>query len=178
MIWTGADDIGIVEATILLSTDSGASFPEVIAQGPFNASVTWQVPAIVSSTCRIQVICRDALQNEGSDVSDADFAIGGSVGVDDLPVHRLALAQNVPNPFNPRTKIHFDLPREQPVQLRIYSVEGKLVRTLISGRYPAGRHNVVWGGENDRGARVASGLYFYRLSTGSAELTRKMLLLK
>jgi hypothetical protein len=176
--WNGSDDIGIVEATVLLSTDGGASYPHLIAQGPYNGNLNWLVPALASPACRIQVICHDALQNEGSDVSDADFAIGGTVDVETPPVQRLALAQNVPNPFNPRTEIRFELPREQLVQLRIYNLEGKLVCTLLSGRQPAGRHSVVWSGENDQGARVASGLYFYRLSTEGGELTRKMLLLK
>ena len=163
---------------MLLSTDSGVTYPEVLASGAFNGEVLVSLPALESSTCRIKVICHDAVQNEGSDASDADFSIQGTVAVDDLPVHRLALAQNYPNPFNPSTEIRFELPREQRVQLRIYNVEGKLVRTLVDEQVAAGRHIVAWRGKNEQGGQVASGLYFYRLSTTGSELTRKMLLLK
>ena len=62
--------------------------------------------------------------------------------------------------------------------LKVFNVEGKLVRTLISGPVAAGRHSVAWTGDNDQGGRVASGLYFYRLHTESSQLTRNMLLLK
>jgi len=57
-------------------------------------------------------------------------------------------------------------------------VEGRLVRTLVGGRQNAGTHTVIWAGDDDRGGRVASGLYFYRLSTDHGTLTKKMTLLK
>jgi len=176
--WNGADDIGVVHVVILLSTDGGASYPDTVATGPFNESFMWLVPAVNSSACRLQVECYDALGNVGSDASDANFAINGVTGVDDVPVRQLALHHNVPNPFNPRTEITFALPKAQPVTLRVYDLTGKVVRTLASGEYPAGTHSVVWQGENDRGAQVASGVYFYRLSTAERDFTHKMLLLK
>jgi flagellar hook assembly protein FlgD len=74
--------------------------------------------------------------------------------------------------------MQFALPHAQRVRLRIYDVEGRLVRTLVDERREAGRHVVAWSGDDDGGRRVASGLYFYRLSTDDATLTRKMLLLK
>jgi len=176
--WNGADDIGVVHVVILLSTDGGASYPDTVATGPLNGSFMWLVPAVNSSACRLQVECYDALGNVGSDASDANFAINGVTGVDDVPVRQLALHHNVPNPFNPRTEITFALPKAQPVSLRVYDLTGKVVRTLASGEFPAGTHSVVWQGENDRGAQVASGVYFYRLSTAERDFTHKMLLLK
>ena len=76
------------------------------------------------------------------------------------------------------TEIKFALPSTQDVTLRIYNVEGRLVRTLLQGRQTSGTHTVAWSGQNDQGGRVASGLYFYRLITDSGTLTRKMTLLK
>jgi hypothetical protein len=178
VLWNAADDIGVVHVEVLLSIDSGATYPTTVAAGPYDGSFSWTVPAIVSETCRLRVVAYDAVQNATSDDSDADFRITGATPADDVPVQRLTLDQNHPNPFNPRTEIHFALPRAQEVQLRIYDVEGRLVRTLVAEPRQAGRHAVVWSGDNDRGERVASGLYFYRLTTEESSLTRKMMLLK
>jgi flagellar hook assembly protein FlgD len=76
------------------------------------------------------------------------------------------------------THIRFDLDREQPVRLTVFSVEGKLVTTLVAGQLPAGRHEVQWDGRDARGHRMASGMYFYRLETGSDLFTRRMMLVK
>jgi len=56
--------------------------------------------------------------------------------------------------------------------------QGKLVRNLVQGLQPAGRHEVVWQGRDERGSEVASGLYFYRLTTEDGDQVRKMTLLK
>ena len=94
-----------------------------------------------------------------------------------LPLH-VTLAQNHPNPFNPQTVIVFSLPRVQEASLRIYDLQGKLVRTLVQGVQTAGRHEVTWQGRNESDGAVASGLYFYRLTTDAGEQVRKMTLLK
>jgi hypothetical protein len=176
--WDGADDIGIVQAVILFSTDGGASYPDTVVTGPLNGSYIWTVPAVNSNACRLRVECYDAVGNVGGDASDGNFSINGVTGVDDLPVRQLALHQNAPNPFNPRTEITFALPQTQSVTLRVYDLTGKVVRTLANGEYPSGIHQVVWQGEDEQGAQVASGVYFYRLTTATGDLTRKMLLLK
>jgi len=89
------------------------------------------------------------------------------------------LAQNVPNPFNPITTIEFTIKDRAPVTLRVYNVRGQLVRTLVDGvRAPGIVHRIEWDGRNDAGQRVASGVYFYRLSSREFTRTRKMVLLK
>jgi flagellar hook assembly protein FlgD len=91
------------------------------------------------------------------------------------------LEQNYPNPFNPSTTIAFSLadgPR-RPVRLAVFDVTGALVRTLYDGHLGPGRHSFAWDGRNDRGQRVGSGVYFYRLAgDGGFTETRKMVLLK
>jgi len=91
---------------------------------------------------------------------------------------RNALVQNYPNPFNPVTTIRFSLAQRSHVVLAIYDVRGALVTTLVDEPRAAGEHKVEWGGENDSGVRVSSGMYFYRLVVGSFQTTRKMVLLK
>jgi hypothetical protein len=88
------------------------------------------------------------------------------------------LHQNHPNPFNPSTVIRYDLARSGSVTLRIYNVNGALVKVLEDRERPAGRYEIGWGGDNQRGETVSSGVYFYHLKAGSTTLTRKMVLLK
>ncbi len=102
-----------------------------------------------------------------------------TTGVDDLTIGRLALGHNYPNPFNPTTNIAFSVPDgTEPVALRVYSVDGRLVRTLVDGAVPAGPHTVLWDGTNDAGVSVASGVYFARLSSAGETKQTKMALLK
>ncbi len=88
------------------------------------------------------------------------------------------LGQNYPNPFNPSTTISYQLPAAGPVRLDIYNVRGQLVRTLIDAEQDAGYHSVIWNGKDNRGQSVASGVYFYRLSSLTQTLGKRMLLMK
>ena len=91
---------------------------------------------------------------------------------------RFALAQNTPNPFNPQTKISFELPQSMSASLRVFDLRGRLVRTLIDGPRVAGPQSVVWDGRDARGARVSSGVYLYRLQAGELVEQHKMTLVK
>ncbi len=91
---------------------------------------------------------------------------------------RFALYPNSPNPFNPVTKIVFDLPEREEVSLRVYDVRGRQVRVLEEGTLSAGRYDLAWDGRDDRGRSVGSGVYFYRLVAGENESTRKMTLIR
>ncbi len=84
-----------------------------------------------------------------------------------------ALYDNYPNPFNPQTVVRFDLPQSDNVRLEIFDLLGRRVATLLDERRSAGTHNVTF----DAGS-LASGVYLYRLSTGSFIQTRKMILLR
>ncbi|MBD3404223.1 T9SS type A sorting domain-containing protein [candidate division GN15 bacterium] len=88
------------------------------------------------------------------------------------------LAQNYPNPFNPTTTIRYNLPSAAHATLEIYNSVGRLVRTLVGQRQPAGEHRVIWDGLDDSGSAVASGVYLYRLTTPDLSQSRKMLLLR
>jgi flagellar hook assembly protein FlgD len=86
--------------------------------------------------------------------------------------------QNYPNPFNPTTNIEFTLPTAQQVQLTVYNLKGQKIRTLVDEIYPAGKNTVVWNGKDKAGREVSSGVYFYKLETAHANITKKMLLMK
>ncbi len=89
-----------------------------------------------------------------------------------------SLGQNYPNPFNPTTKIPFTLESEGRVWVRVFDVRGTLVATLLDETRAAGRHAVEWGGRDQRGQPVASGLYIYTLTTGKRTMSKKMVMVK
>ena len=96
---------------------------------------------------------------------------------------KTALLPNYPNPFNPETWIPYQLSEPAEVTLRIYSVNGILVRTLALGQMSAGIYQsrsraAYWDGRNTVGERVASGVYFYQLQADNLSLLRKMLIMK
>ncbi len=108
-------------------------------------------------------------------VGSADFAEEQELPA---PPAETALHQNYPNPFNPSTVIRYDVAKAGEVLLSIYDATGALVRELYRGRREPGRYEAAWSGENDRGAPVVSGIYFYRLKTQDRTVTRKMVLLR
>lgn len=86
---------------------------------------------------------------------------------------RFTLEQNYPNPFNPATSIAYDLPQRTRVSLKIYDVLGQVMKTLVDGVEDAGHRSVVWDA-----AEMPSGVYFYRLTAGNFEDTKKALILR
>ena len=89
------------------------------------------------------------------------------------------LYQNIPNPFNPVTVIHYAVPAGGgKITLTIYNVNGQLVKTLVDGVQTAGSKSVSWSGNDNRGRQVASGVYIYRMTAPGFEEMRKMVLLR
>ncbi len=84
-----------------------------------------------------------------------------------------ALGQNHPNPFNPVTTIKFSLPEAERVELLIFDIQGRRVATLADEEFAAGEHQLRWDASGE-----ASGVYFYRISAGELQETRRMILLK
>jgi hypothetical protein len=101
---------------------------------------------------------------------------GAPVVAKQIPV-AYALEQNYPNPFNPSTALSADMPTAGPYTLTIYNIAGQVVKTF-QGRSEAGTLEIEWQGVDDRGARVASGVYFYAFKAGDFSDVRKMVLMK
>jgi hypothetical protein len=81
-----------------------------------------------------------------------------------------------PNPFNAATEIVFRLPRDTHVELRIYDVRGRLVRTLAQQVLPAGEHAVTWNGRDARNKTLSSGVYFYVIKAGEIDAVEKLVI--
>jgi hypothetical protein len=102
-------------------------------------------------------------------------AVGGSADL----APSLRVYPCFPNPFNPRTTLQYDLPAPARVTLRLYDAAGQLVRALREGGFEtAGRHEVVWNGQDQAGRPVASGTYFYLLEAGGQRASGPMVLIK
>lgn len=88
------------------------------------------------------------------------------------------LAQNYPNPFNAGTTIAYILASQSEVELAIYDITGRMVTRLVNGVQDAGTHEIVWNGTDSQGNEVASGMYFYKLTTDGQSTVKRMALLK
>ena len=93
-------------------------------------------------------------------------------------VFKLELSQNIPNPFNPITKIFFTNNKAQVVSISVYNLKGEKINTLTNELYEIGDHYVAWNGTDSNGLDVCSGIYFYKLIVDDKIITKKCLLLK
>jgi len=110
--------------------------------------------------------------------SDASSPTTATPVLPDVHKTAFALHQNIPNPFNPSTSIRYSLREAGDVTLVVFDAAGRRVRTLVDTAMPAGVHDVAWDGQDQNGHRVASGVYFYRITAGTFTQTRKMVMLK
>ena len=89
-----------------------------------------------------------------------------------------ALHQNYPNPFNPVTSLRYDLPEDGFVNITIYDMMGRIVRSLVNSSQTAGYHSIKWNATNNKNEPVSAGLYLYTIQAGEFSQTKKMILLK
>ena len=89
-----------------------------------------------------------------------------------------ALKGNYPNPFNPETTIQFDLSVESMLRIDIFNIKGQRVTTLVNELYKPGEHTIVWKGTDSNGRQVASGVYFYRMTTDEYSAVKRMMLVR
>ncbi len=115
---------------------------------------------------RLTIVDIDGSQAVHSQIASATPSTGATVS-------EFALAQNYPNPFNPETNISYTLADVAKVSLKVYTVTGEEVATLVNETQSAGSFNVSF-----NAASLPSGVYFYRLDAGNFSATHKMLLLK
>ena len=96
----------------------------------------------------------------------------------DAEPDQFALSQNYPNPFNHNTTIEYQISRFGKVEVAVFDVLGRKIRTLVDAAQTAGYYRLQWNGLTDAGGDVASGVYLYRLRVGGYQQTRRLMLLK
>ena len=136
----------------------------------------------VTGSGNLDMIMTDELNNTVSVFYHRDGGSGSQFATE-VPATpgRIAplLAQNFPNPFNPKTLIRYDLPLGGQVTLEVYDVKGRRIATLVDQKQPAGPQQAEWTGRDDSGGEVAAGVYLYRLAVdGELSGQRKMVLVK
>ena len=89
-----------------------------------------------------------------------------------------ALHGNYPNPFNPTTTINYTMGKDVDVSIKVYSITGELVETLVNGKKAQGNHSIEWNGKNIDGDNVASGMYFVKMVSGDFNHVTKMMLVR
>ncbi len=165
---------------LYFSPDGGANWVVIdLDLDPGYTTYSWPVPELETDQARIWIY----MDNEGTDYDDTsdDFAIQDAQASVHVP-GELPLAPelhaNYPNPFNPVTTLRYDLPERANVELTIFDILGRQVRTLVQVMEEPGYKSVVWDGANDFGQQVSAGVYLYRIQAGDFTQTRKMLLIK
>jgi len=117
-----------------------------------------------------------AFFNSMDDCIEACF-LASNDEINQLP-HAFNLYNNYPNPFNPVTTLRYDLPEDALVNITIYDIMGRIVRTLINSQQNAGFKSIQWNATNDAGSPLSAGLYLYKIQADNFVQTRKMVLLK
>lgn len=166
------------------ASDSLDDWSQLLAAGPLNipagdsVRVAW---AIVLGDNEADILLNATRAREKYGVS---LALAGqetaAPGAPSLP-RGFALAQNVPNPFNPSTTIGYRIPENEGtlhVRLTVYDLRGRVVAALVDKEQGAGDYSVNWDGIDRQGRPAASGVYFYRIQAGTHNAIRKMVLIK
>ena len=99
------------------------------------------------------------------------------VRVDTEVPTQLAVNSVHPNPFNARCRIKLSIPSQEPVNLVLYDIAGRKVRSLVNGALVAGMHEITWDGNNSSGTGCTNGVYIYRVYTGIAQSTGQLILI-
>jgi hypothetical protein len=148
---------------------------------------TWTQHTIRASNAPAGTVAVDAyilfvsptLQGGAMWVDDVVFRPLGTTDVTPPPARAaFELHQNVPNPFNPVTRIDYELGQREVVDLGVYDVSGRLVVTLFHGTLEAGQHVAIWNGTTAAGTVAAAGVYRCKLTTSSGQMSRNMVLIK
>jgi len=153
---------------------------ELVGDSEISYTLTTQQELQYESVYYWQVVAFNDVGRGNASVTFSFTTIDDPESIEDetLIPHTTALRNNYPNPFNPSTIIAFDMARAGDVTIEVYNIKGQRIKEVVSGSYSAGRHSVVWNGEDSAGRVVGSGIYFYHMTTSGYSSVRKMLLLK
>ena len=150
--------------------DYQSVFDAIFAAETMDAGIEWNVSVTDGEE---EVISENGPLTLGVNASDAVLSIYDALLPDEFALH-----QNYPNPFNPVTTLRYDLPENGLVNITIYDMLGRHVKTLVNQDQVAGYKSVIWNATNDYGKPVSAGIYLYQIQAGEYITTKKMVLLK
>lgn len=176
---------------IRVSENDGADWVTALTIGP-QSSFGWSVQRFMiddyvalTATVRVQFAASDLGSGSIVEAGVDDFALRllecgfSAADSDEHPTARLMLCPASPNPFSGQTRIDYRLPQRTPVQLRLLAVDGRVVRTLLSGDVRApGHHSVCWDGCDEKGQRAPAGIYYSRFDALGRSQTQRVILIR
>ena len=162
--------------SLFYSLDNGRSYDTIITGLPAtDSSYLWTVPNISSDSCRVKIIAYGP--GWQYDESDRIFRITPAGVKEEAGVVPSFTDLKVsPNPFHSQTTIHFSLPSEQKVRLKVYNITGKLVRRLCDEEMKPGRYKRVLSNSANEQKVLPDGVYFIRLETDNQKIISKVIL--
>ncbi len=173
----GTLDLTLTQITVADTNFAVSRASMTIPAGHSDTLTVWFMPAVSGNHQADLVLVSNAQSSP-----DTVILMGSSeiVGIDDGAGRPLTyrLSQNAPNPFNPTTEIAYEIPNAGLVQLKVYNALGQEVATLVNEHKAPGRYTARFSTENAKGSALSSGVYFYRLQSGTFVQTRKMTLVK
>ncbi len=179
--WTQITPVGNYPYRIYNNTASPFSANTNVYSGSFDWTEAVFDLGNVSGTAQFRwVFGSDGyVGGEGWYVDDVRIT-GNSTASEDLVLvpDTMQLFENYPNPFNPSTNIRFSIPSPMHVALEVFNVKGQLVSRIVDCELDHGNHSISWNGKDSSNRSVASGVYYYRLSTPYGNISKKMLLMK
>jgi hypothetical protein len=173
------DPIDLVSYTLVYATDANDSSTYVMIP---TAEETTTMSTLANNTeyfWWVMANDEDGLSTQSND-GEVNSIVVGTLAIDpnSLIPNVFALHQNYPNPFNPTTTLQYDLPEDAQVNIMIYDLMGREVKTLVNNKQTAGFKSVLWDATNNLGQPVSAGMYLYRISAGNFHQVKKMILLK
>jgi hypothetical protein len=154
------------------------------APQPAGSAITYDLTGLQSNTdYTFAMVSYDKQGNVSGISNEIHLTSGIEANAKKGGTWRLSLAGNIPNPFNPTTRIGYTVPgaaggAQSAVKIGIYNLKGQLVKTLVNGTLGAGGYHVVWNGNDVLGKQVGSGVYFYRLTCAKQTLQKSMIYLR
>jgi hypothetical protein len=186
--WTASADVDGDSLTYLFDVSSEMAFLETMLQSGESTSAWVEYSVLAEAIDSLNVVTGDWMVavTDGSDSVDASngpysFTVDATaLAIDpaNLIPEVFALHQNYPNPFNPVTTLRYDLPENSYVNVTIYDMLGRQVKTLVNQTQNAGFKSVIWNATNNYGKPVSAGVYLYKIQAGEFVQTKKMVLLK
>jgi len=161
----------VTAGTYSATTNNSGAYSIILPTGTYS---------VTASATNFTSVTQQNIQVNPNQTTTVNFVLLPGSGIDDdlLPVTATELKGNYPNPFNPSTTISYSVKEPAVVSLVIYNLKGQKVKTLVNEAKASGHFQIVWNGKDDSDRPVSSGVYYYRMSAGTYNSTRKMLLVE
>ncbi len=175
--WIDFDGNGIWDAA-----EEVANAPALAGVNTYDFIVPTSTPLGIDTFCRVRYNLAGPLPVDGfapdGEVEDYLVSISTFSDAPDMNQPRFGVLMGGPNPFQSRFNIQFAIPEADHVEIKVFTMDGRLARVLVDEFMPAGSHATQWDGRDDRGRKMTNGVYFYRLRAGDRTETRKVMFMK